>query len=443
MAKFQIRHFLAAALLSGSLCFSAEIFVSPSGNDTTGNGSIGTPYLTIGKGISVMSTGDTLNIRGGTYEEYIENTVPTGTDWDTPTTVQAYNGETVILNAATPSSVDLIRVTGFAKHHIIFNGLTLDGVNMVNGGNGAKITYNTEGLPATHIMFTNCIVKNIYNGMGFLLTSGVDYTNTWCQFLSCTVTRAGYSGNDSPNKHGIYISTSGNLIDSCTIYSNLNLGLHFFGGQPSSNIVRNCTFPTTPGKDAIGLYGGTNNQFYNNVIYQHNVGIIINPNGFVADSLLANNSFSSNGVGIILQVGTAGSPGTATIVNNLISDQSNDTYGGINLGTGASTAAAISVENNIIAGSGLKGQINDIDGAATVLNNLTNQSSVGFLNSSAQLFNLATDSIAIDQGQTLTNFVTDKVGVTRPKKTAWDVGAYEFDPLSILISGALLRNVKL
>jgi hypothetical protein len=45
----------------------ATIYVSPTGNDTTGDGSEGNPYATPGKGATVLADGDILYVKSGTY----------------------------------------------------------------------------------------------------------------------------------------------------------------------------------------------------------------------------------------------------------------------------------------------------------------------------------------------------------------------------------------
>jgi parallel beta-helix repeat protein len=54
--------------------WAADHYVSPSGNDTTGTGTEGSPYLTITKAISVAAAGDTLILRAGTYRELVDIT---------------------------------------------------------------------------------------------------------------------------------------------------------------------------------------------------------------------------------------------------------------------------------------------------------------------------------------------------------------------------------
>ena len=47
-------------------------YVDPAGNDTTGDGSIGTPWATIQRGVWDLTAGDVLNVNAGTYTEAAE-----------------------------------------------------------------------------------------------------------------------------------------------------------------------------------------------------------------------------------------------------------------------------------------------------------------------------------------------------------------------------------
>ena len=49
-------------------CYGATYYISPSGSDTTGNGTSGFPWATIRKGIGSMSGGDTLILKDGTSQ---------------------------------------------------------------------------------------------------------------------------------------------------------------------------------------------------------------------------------------------------------------------------------------------------------------------------------------------------------------------------------------
>ncbi len=45
----------------------ANYYIAPTGNDTTGNGTVGTPWLTTSKANTSSTTGDTIYLLAGTY----------------------------------------------------------------------------------------------------------------------------------------------------------------------------------------------------------------------------------------------------------------------------------------------------------------------------------------------------------------------------------------
>ena len=55
--------------------FGATYYVAKTGNDTTGNGSFGNPWLTIGKAAASVSPEDIVYVRAGTYAEYVTLTI--------------------------------------------------------------------------------------------------------------------------------------------------------------------------------------------------------------------------------------------------------------------------------------------------------------------------------------------------------------------------------
>src|SRR5262252_5990285 len=93
---------LALLFFMGSLAFEgaaqgATYYTSRSGSD--GNScataqSTSSPKATVNGGISCLSAGDTLLVRGGTYDEQIAS-VPSGTSWNSVVRIAAYPGETV------------------------------------------------------------------------------------------------------------------------------------------------------------------------------------------------------------------------------------------------------------------------------------------------------------------------------------------------------------
>lgn len=76
---------------------TSTIYVRKTGNDSTGNGSSGNPYLTIGRGIQAMSAGSHLIVGDGVYDgpsNWIstkQQTIPSGTDATHMTVFRAEN----------------------------------------------------------------------------------------------------------------------------------------------------------------------------------------------------------------------------------------------------------------------------------------------------------------------------------------------------------------
>jgi len=51
--------------------FSQTIYIDPSGNDVSGDGTVGNPYRTITQGIAVAAAGNTIQLGSGTYNELV------------------------------------------------------------------------------------------------------------------------------------------------------------------------------------------------------------------------------------------------------------------------------------------------------------------------------------------------------------------------------------
>ncbi|WP_235886391.1 carbohydrate binding domain-containing protein [Paenibacillus cymbidii] len=88
--------FASAFALSGTSDASGTTYyVSPSGSDSQA-GTIGAPFLTIGKAAATAQAGDTVSIRGGTYRETVKPS-HSGTAGN-PIRYEAYSGETVTVS---------------------------------------------------------------------------------------------------------------------------------------------------------------------------------------------------------------------------------------------------------------------------------------------------------------------------------------------------------
>jgi hypothetical protein len=120
-------------------------FVAPNGSDATGDGTKGNPFATIQKACSVISTGDTILLRGGIYNraDRINSTV-SGTA-ENPVVIKNYENEEPIidgtgLNLGNNASLLMIERSGWMRYYII------EGITVRNSSQRGIGYYRTENL---------------------------------------------------------------------------------------------------------------------------------------------------------------------------------------------------------------------------------------------------------------------------------------------------------
>jgi hypothetical protein len=215
------------------------MFLSPSGNDTTGTGSISAPFLTLSK-IFGASEGTTtypnriVYLRAGTYAAYTQGTfgfrVYPGR---TPTSLIGYPSESVSIDMTTAGSVCAINFStsghdlffknmsfinhptstnyyairgGELQHRITFDGLSFPdayrGSNADN--NSSSIFFNSSGAGyRNHIFLIDCTETN----RGATGGGG----NSWgltCQFTTQRVLVHGCSDIGNRQQRGCYMKAS-------------------------------------------------------------------------------------------------------------------------------------------------------------------------------------------------------------------------------------------
>lgn len=373
---------------------AATYYVAKTGSDSkscTSARSTSTPKRTIKSGLSCLHAGDKLSIREGTYNETINTqaqTVPTGTSWDSPVTIAAYSGETVILKPS--SGYAVIQIVGNKQKYLVFDRLIIDAANTTNRG------INLDGVNlsgAGYIRFTNCEVRNSPDA-GVLTHRKSNYN----EFINCNFHHNGLDPNAGslPIGHGLYIATSNNLIEGCEIHHNTGYGLHVYDGTGANNADNNVV---------------RKNRAYNNATNsQHAAGILI---GSGSGNSASNNIAYGQPVGIM--VGYNGST-NSKIYNNTVY---NNRVDGIQIRSSSSTAT---VKNNIAYSNGTN--IHNYSNGTTLANNLTRNPN--FTNASDGDFRLRSDSAAINAGTTLSQVSDDFKGTSRPQGGSFDIGAYEY-----------------
>jgi hypothetical protein len=183
-------------------------FVSTTGNDTTGTGSIGNPWLTVTKALQQKGTeaGAIINLRDGTYVENVNVANCHGTALN-PITIQPYQGEDAIVKKASAAGSNFpftLNNWDYAR----LRGLIIDGDHINNSGVEDADVYLTGG--STFITIEQCEVKNSYE-QGILFDDGIQD----CQIIRNWIHDGGTDSSGNKD-HALYIQG-----DRHAIYNNL------------------------------------------------------------------------------------------------------------------------------------------------------------------------------------------------------------------------------
>lgn len=396
-------------------CGNVSTYVSSTGACTGGSEVVRT---TIAGGVALLTPGDTLLIRGGTYAQQITTnespgTIPTGTSAQ-PITIQAYPGETVTLRPSGTDSVLYLSLQNSPADtlaYLIFANLILDGDDLP-----VALDKNCIKLQAGvgHIIFRDIEAKNCpHHGVSVFVDSATHTVkSSFNQFIRVNIHDVGLVGRG----YGYYIETDDNILDGGSIINASGGGMQLYSGSvsPSRNEVRGmlitnvgyCQSAQCPDlgstRSGITLGNGNDNRVHHNLVYGNDnsastgawtFGIICSNRG--TNGKVWNNTTYGNSVGF----GNAGCGSSAIFRNNI-------SY------------------NNVISNY----DTNGFPQAGTFSNNLCNSAISGicaagnpqFINAGAGNFGLASGSAAIDAG---TSSIAS--GITLMCNGNCDIGAFE------------------
>lgn len=395
--------FLLLFFLFSKDTYAATYYVAKTGD----NGNPGTeadPFLTVNKGVSVLTPGDTLYVKAGTYAESLEDVIPSGTSWDNPVTVAAYPGDTPTLLPV--SVVDGSRVLFFdgssgTDSYIIIDGFVLDASSVTS--DAIKITNGSN-----HIRIQNSEIENS-NNQGVLIVASSGYN----EFLNDTI----HDNGDATGEHGMYIGSDHNTVRDSTIYSNFSDGIKLNDGIDNSystqnNIYRNKSYSN--GESGIEATLASNNLIYNNIVHDNQFGIRLRAGG-QSQKIYNNTIYHDTNGGIYFD-----SDYSDTIVSNNI--VSKEITIGISIGA---TVSNTTLQNNLVSNNATN--YSDSGTGTTLSNNLIGDTYLTrFVNAQQNNFQLVSTSDAIDNGITLSEVTSDYAQISRPQGSAYDIGAYEY-----------------
>jgi hypothetical protein len=384
----------AAGTDSGLPPVTCTYFTATDGSDMAA-GTVAAPFATIDRGLQALAPGDTLCLRGGTYDEGIDGNAPSGTGWGAAITVASYPGETAVLMPQTAMFV--VRLRG-DFHYVVLVGLVLDGTNVAEAG--VYISADAAGTP-DHIRVVGGEVRNAPT-QGVIIEAEVGLpTPDANEFIGVAV----HDNGTTDFHHGFYIQSNFNLVDGCDIYGNAGWGMQVFkeggvnGVHAGGNVVRHNRVHDNAAAGSgrgvgIGLYVGDGNVVYDNVVWNNMMGMAVETGA--TNTLVYNNTLVGNGGDAGLRIGYPDPPGAAgTLVRNNVFWAN---PGGDILDFGTGTVA----ESNLLGG---------VDPL--------------FLDEVAADYHLGPGSPALDTGIALAEVPDDADGTPRPQGAGWDMGAYE------------------
>jgi len=200
----------------------ADIYFSPDGNDTTGNGTEETPYLTLSKAHTEATTGDTLHAMAGTHT-WVTTTITKAV------TIQGASPTTTIFDAGGTTANVYLRNS--------VNGTIVNDITFTNNGTSSPdlpIIFSGVSNATTNLYFNRCIFHTLYynadGGSGdsdiSLFGTAKGFGNTRCgtlNFNSCifynikSTSAVGYVFADV-SWSGSLTATTGLILENCSIY---------------------------------------------------------------------------------------------------------------------------------------------------------------------------------------------------------------------------------
>jgi len=405
---------LILTMIPASAIGAGDIYyVAPSGSDRN-SGSQSSPWSSVEYAARKARPGDTVFVRGGTYQE--------GEVWlraeyghcGAPgklVTIKAYPHETpVFVNSQRPFIIecDYIRIEGLHFRNgksIGAGGINRTTIQLVNNNfSGAGYSWDAIGVSGNNILLEGNVCDIKASSVG---------TQGHCYYIS----------------HGTNIKIKNNTARGMSGY-----GIHVFdqrrgGDKPGferliKDVVIEGNIVTNSLQRSGIILAAYDHARIENVIIRNNI-LFNNPHsgiyipGVVSNVKILNNTIFGNGGAALSIYGTERDVNSVVVQNNIF-DLSN---------ADGSTANTQHVKNE--KGNSTIKLANNLYWPKPVkLLKLTDTSPVNgdprFVSPRQENFHLQQNSAAIDRGVALPDVTMDKNGVKRPQGTGFDMGAYEF-----------------
>jgi PKD repeat protein len=411
--------------------------VSPSGSDSN-PGSEALPWRTIQHAANVVTAGDTVTVRGGTYHEAV-------------TITRSGTAGAFIIFEAYPGEIPIIDANGLALSNYFDAGLRVNYASYVRI-TGFQVQNVTDGFGIICYHADNCIVENnrtyntLHSGIASWTSTNtviqgneIELANNDGEQEALTVTQSAtvqvlnnhvhHGGPGNNGGEGIDVKDGSHhiLVKGNLVHDMNRLCLYVDAwDSPTYNVTLDGNRAYNCFRYGIALASERGGELYdvqviNNVLYQNvRSGIVIADwdSGYphpMHDITIANNTTYDNGDAVwgggidVLEPTVQG----VTIRNNIVSQNSFFTILAENV-----PASALTVDHNLI--DGYRNQAGELKGTDYV------EAAPRFVDAAAADFHLLADSPAIDHGAATSAPDHDYDGAARPSNGVWDIGAYEF-----------------
>ena len=227
---------------------TAELHVATTGNDTTGDGSAGNPFATIGRAVDDALPGTAIRVHAGTYAGGTFLSDLAGTE-SAPIWIGGAPGEARPVLEGGGEGLHLSRGRYLVVHDLEVRNAASNGINADDGGDYA------DPLASHHLTFHHLSIHDIGGGgnQDCLKLSGVnDYTVALSEFARCGGATSG-SGVDHVGCHrgllarNLFEALSANAIQSKGGSSDLDIRWNRF---------------TDAGARGLNLGGSTGFEFF-------------------------------------------------------------------------------------------------------------------------------------------------------------------------------------
>jgi hypothetical protein len=284
----------------------------------------------VGLGLLCLTSGDTLDIRGGTYDEQVTVDASKSGTAEQPTVIQGHAGETVILNPSTPGGAgSILWVYG---SYITVRHLTIDGANLPSGPSNLVGFGETSGTPSHHLTLEDVEVKNLKGQGSACVTSyganHTDFTYRRLQVHDCGTQVT----TPNPGAHCMYIPGTRYTVENSEIYNCYTEGIQIYssGPQPEGTVVGFSRVHHT-GAEGILVSGDHSATIGRNVVYATGAnaeayGTTAAIKGTVSGETIAHNTIYDCPLGLAVTAGS-GLRAQNNIINTCATDVSDEGSG--------------------------------------------------------------------------------------------------------------------